>query len=224
MKANSIVFGAVIVAAGGAQAQLSKDAAAAPAPVLEADAGRFGPLAAGFKRYSPLYGGNETANPNDRVFQGFRTDPRLVIGYAFNDYLSLEGGYSHLRDKGFHKIEPSALESAVGAGALGVRSHTTNVAARVTVPLSERMSAYAKFGIAYSEVKNDALLAPEQVRSPTGEFVGASDTGAYGAVGATYKLGDKATLNGEAQLNSSAAKFGKATNASGLKGSLRIGF
>lgn len=223
MKASSIVFGAVLVAAGGAQAQLSKDPTSAP--VLDADAGRFGPLAAGFKRYSPLYGGNETANPNDRVFQGFRTDPRLVLGYAVNDYLSLEAGYSHLRDKGFNKIEPTALESAVGAGALGVRSHTTYLAARVTLPFSERMSAYAKFGIAYSEVKNDALLAPEQVRSrTTGEFVGASDTGAYGAVGATYKLGDKATLNGEAQLNSSAGKFGKATNASGLKGSLKVGF
>jgi opacity protein-like surface antigen len=222
MKANSMVFGALLLAGAGARAQLAE---APAAPVLETEAGRFGPLAAGFKRYSPLYGGNETANPNDRVFQGFRTDPRLVLGYALNDYLSVETGYSHLADKGFHKIEPGPVESAVAAGALGARSNTTYVAARVTLPVTERLSAYGKFGVAHSVVKNDGLLAPQRVRSRTsGEFLGESGTGPYTAVGAEYKLGGRAKLSGEAVLNGSAGKFGKASNASGIKASVGVGF
>lgn len=223
MKASRIVFGAALLAAGSTEAQLANP----PGAVLEAEAeaGRFGPLAKGFKRISPLYGGNDTANPNDRVFLGFRTDPRLELGYAFNDYLSLEAGYSHLRDKGFHKIEPGALESAATAGALGARSHTTYLAAKVTVPVSERLSAYAKFGIAHSEVTNDGLLLPERVRPRTAsEFAGESGTGPYSAVGATYKLNKRTTLTGEARHNGSASKFGNATNASGLRGSVGIGF
>lgn len=220
MKANSMVFGAVLLAATGAQAQLTE---APSAPVLDTAAGRFGPLAAGFKRYSPLYGGNRTANPNDRVFPGFRTDPRLVLGYALNDYLSVETGYSHLADKGFHKAEPGLAEAA--AGALGARSNATYIAAKVTMPVSERLNAYGKFGIAHSVVKNDGLLPPQRVRPRTpGEFVGESGTGPYTAVGAEYKLGGRASVSGEAVLNGSASKFGKATNASGVKASVGIGF
>lgn len=222
MNARRMVFTAALLAAGSVQAQLVN----APASNLSVEpGGRFGPLAAGFKRYTPVYGGNETANPNDRVFTGFRTDPRLVLGYAFNDYLSLETGYSHLRDEGFHKIEPGPVESAVAAGALGAKSFTTHVAAKVTVPVSDRLSAYGKLGIAHSQVRNDNLLPPERVRPLTpGIFAGESGTGAYGAVGAKYKLDKRTTISGEARLNGSAAKFGNATNASAVKGSVGIGF
>lgn len=225
MKANSIVFGAALLAAASAQAQLAPAPEAEPKPALEAEAGRFGPLAAGFKRYSPLYGGNEAANPNDHVFKGFRTDPRLVLGIALNEYLSLEAGYSHLRDKGFHKIEPGAMESAAAAGALGALSHTTYLAARVTLPISERLSAYGKLGIAHSQVTNDGLLPPQRVRPVTpSAFKGESGPGAYGAVGANYRLDKRTTITGEARFNGSAAKFGNASNASGLRGSVGIGF
>ncbi|MGH8855004.1 MAG: outer membrane beta-barrel protein [Telluria sp.] len=215
MKAAITLFSFALFAAGAAQAQLVET----PSTRLEAETGgRFGPLAAGFKRYSPLYGGNETANPNDRQFHGFRTDPRLVIGVAFNDYLALETGYSHLRDEGFHKIDGGAVESAVAAGALGVKSHTTYVAAKLTVPVNERLSAYGKLGIAHSEAKNDGFLPRHH------PLFGTSGRGAYGAVGAKYKLNDKATLSGEVVKNGSATNFGRASNASGVKGSIGLGF
>ena len=233
MKASSIVFGAVVLATSSAQAQLSE--AAGPAPVLEAEAepGRLKPLATGFKRYSPLYGGNETANPNDRLFPGFRTDPRFVLGLAFNQYLALETGYSHLSDQGFHKIDTfarrsGAVESAVSEGALGVKSHTTYIAARITLPVNERLTAYGKFGIAQSAVKNDGFLSPqaaEAIAAGTPLKPGSeSGTGAYGAIGAKYKLNDRATLSGEVRSNGSASKFGNASNASGVQGSMGIGF
>lgn len=229
MKATGIVLAVSLLVVGSAEAQLADT----PAPRLEAEpAGPVGPLAQGFKRYRPVYGGNETANPNDRQFTGFRTDPRLVLGYAFNRYLAIETGFSYLQDKGFHKIDTfhprdAAMEAALAAGDIAARSHTTYVAARITVPVSDRLTAYGKFGIAQSEVKaSDNLVTPERVRSHiAGQgYGGESATGAYGAVGARYKLNDRATLKGEARLNGSASKFGSAANASGVHGSVGIGF
>lgn len=231
MNAKGIVFAAALLAIGSAQAQLAD----APSPRLEAEAaGRFGPLAAGFKRYSPLYGRNETANPNDRLFPGFRTDPRLVIGYAFNQYLSVETGYSHLRDQGFHKpnlFDPreAAIDSAVGAGVLGAKSHTTYLAAKISVPVNDRLTAYGKLGVAQSVVKNDGFVTPRMAEAHAGAksttvFGNETGTGAYGALGAKYKLNDKATLKGEVIMNGSADKFRSNSNATGVRGSVGFGF
>ncbi|MCA1248273.1 outer membrane beta-barrel protein [Massilia sp. MS-15] len=236
MHLHHFMAAAALLAAGAARAQenaaLQDGAPAATATArLEAATGaRYGPLAEGFKRHAPLYGGNEAANPNDRLFAGFRTDPRLVIGYAFNAYLALEAGYAHLNDQGFHKIVAnSPVESAIAAGALGVASNTTYVAARLTLPVNDRLTAYGKFGIAHSQVKNDGFVTPQQAAARAagrqdGVFAGESATGAYGALGAKYKLNDRATLSGEYRVNGSASKFGAASNAGGLKGSVGIGF
>lgn len=232
MNAKGFVFAAVLLAIGSAQAQLAD----LPPPRLAAEpAGRFGPLAAGFKRYSPLYGGNEAANPNDRLFkaQGFRTDPRLVLGYAFNEYLAVETGYSHLRDQGFHKANlydprEAAIDAAVGAGVLGAKSYTTYLAAKITVPVNDRLTAYGKLGVAQSVVTKDGFVTPEMAQAhadgkSTG-FGSQTGTGAYGALGAKYKLNDKATLKGEVIMNGSADKFRSNSNATGVRGSVGFGF
>ncbi|MCA1855421.1 porin family protein [Massilia oculi] len=234
MHPHHYMAAVALLAIGAAQAQenaaLLNQAPATATAALEAATGaRFGPLAEGFKRYSPLYGGNEAANPNDRLFTGFRTDPRLVIGYAFNSYLALEAGYAHLNDQGFHKIVAnSPVESAIAAGALGVASNTTYVSARLTLPVNDRLTAYGKFGIAHSQVKNDGFVTPQGAAARAagrqdGVFAGESATGPYGALGAKYKLNDRATLSGEYRVNGSASKFA-ASNAGGLKGSVGIGF
>lgn len=220
MHVKALIFTAGLVAIGAQAQELEK---APDAPRLSADAnGRFGPLADGFKRYAPLYGGNEAANPNDRQFSGFRTDPRLVLGYAFTKNFAIEAGYSHLRDRGFHQIEPGPVDQAVAAGALGVKSNTTYVAARLTVPLGERLSAYGKFGIAHSQVKNDGLLPAGATVG--GDPLGSSGKGAYGAIGAQLKVNERTTIKAEARSNGSASKFDGVSNASGLRGSVGIGF
>ena len=233
MNAKCIVVAAALLAAGGAGAQTVE----APSSQLSAQTGgRFGPLAEGFKRYQPLYGGNETANPNDRLFkaQGFRTDPRLTLGYAFNQYLALEAGYSHLDDRGFHKPNPfnareMAIDEAVGAGVLGERSYTTHLAAKITVPVNERLTAYGKLGVAQSVVKNDGFVTRDMAEAhaagrSAGAFGSETGTGAYGALGAKYKLNDKATLKGEVIMNGSADKFRSNSNASSVRGSVGFGF
>jgi hypothetical protein len=214
---------ATALLASAAQARPPEDAQVA-APRLSADStGRYGPIAEGFKRYTPLYGENEAANPNDRQFSGFRTDPRLVLGYAFTKNFAIEAGYAHLRDEGFHKIEPGPVEQAVAAGALGAKSHTTYVAAKVTLPLSERLSVYGKFGVAQSQLKDDGLL-PRGSPTVGGAALPGSDEGAYGAVGATFRVNKRTTVSGEIVGNGSARKFDNVSNASGLKGSVGIGF
>lgn len=233
MNVKGMVVAATLLAMGSAQAQLAD---APPARLSAEPGGRYGPLAEGFKRYQPLYGGNETANPNDRLFraQGFRTDPRLVIGYAFNDYLALESGYSHLEDRGFHKPNPfnareNALDSAIGAGALGARSFTTYLAAKITIPVNDRLTAYGKLGVAQSVVTKDGFLTPQMAEAAAGGkstsvFRSETGTGAYGALGAKYKLNDKATVKGEVIMNGSADKFRANSNATGVRGSVGFGF
>ena len=231
MYAKGIVLAAALLAGAGAQAQLL----GAPPPRLEAEpGGRFGPLADGFKRYQPLYGGNEAANPNDKLFPGFRTDPRLVLGYAFNRYLAIEAGYSHLNDEGFHRVNlHSPVEHAVATGALGAKSNTTYVAAKLTIPVNERLTAYGKLGIAQSVVKNDGFKTREMARTEAeaaasgkapSPFASQADTGPYGAVGASYKLDGRTTLKGEVLMNGSAGKFSSGSNASRAQGSIGIGF
>jgi len=230
MNARGIVFAIALLAIGSAQAQLAEPSSAR----LETEPlDRHGPLAAGFKRYTPLYGGNEAANPNDRQFQGFRTDPRLVLGVNLNKYLALETGYSYLWDEGFHKIDTfgrrsGATEAAVAAGDLRAKSNTTYFAAKLTLPVTDRLTAYGKFGVAHSVVKNDGFVSPQQAEAiAAGKPVqagGESNTGPYGAVGAKYKLNDRTTLSGEVRSNGSANAFGRASNASGVKGSVGIGF
>jgi hypothetical protein len=233
MNAARTVLLTLLLAMSGAQAQLVDQ----PATLSSDTAGRYGPLAEGFKRYTPFYGRNETANPNDKLFPGFRTDPRLVFGFALNDYLAIEGGYAHLRDEGFHKIDTfdarrRAVESAVSAGALGAVSNTTYLAAKVTVPVTERLSAYGKLGVSQSTVTNDNFATKGRAQAAhearyggkaAGPFGEETSTGAYGAVGAKYQLNKRTTLSGEYTVNGSADKF-KNSNASGLKGSVGIGF
>jgi len=211
-----------LLAAAGAQAQLIEPSA----PRLAAEAtARYGPLADGFQRYQPLYGRNETANPNDRSFSGFRTDPRLLLGYSINRYVAIETGYAHLVDEGFHKIEPGPVDDAVSAGALGVKSFTGHVGAKITLPLNERLNAYGKFGVARSLLrKDDALLAQGVVPTIGGNDRETMRSGSFGALGAEYQLNDKATLKGEVRMNGSADKIGPPSNATGLRGSMGIGF
>jgi hypothetical protein len=78
-------------------------------------------------------------------------------------------------------------------------------------------------------VKNDGFVTPDMAEAHAGGksttvFGSETGTGAYGALGAKYKLNDKATLKGEVIMNGSADKFRSNSNASGLRGSVGFGF
>ena len=195
-----------VFAAGGAEAQLVAEAAS---PRLQTEpAARVKPAAPQLAPHSRAYATNDATKPNDKLFTGFRTDPKLVLGYELAPNFALETGLTELHDRGFHRTEQDRPSEA--AGAVGSKGFSSYAAARYSLPLDERLSVYGKAGIAYHQ---------RRLRGATD-----SDTGAYGAVGAQYKLGDKASASAEYQYSGSPAKTFQGANAQGLKAKVGIGF
>ncbi|WP_084676934.1 outer membrane beta-barrel protein [Massilia niastensis] len=165
---------------------------------------------AGIQPVPRAYGANETDNPNDKLIPGgYRTTPKLVGGFQFSPNLAIEGGYVDLRNRGFHYVEEGRADER--AGALGVDGFSSYAAGKYSVPLTERLTAYGKLGIAYSQRK-----------ARRGD---ASDTGPYSGVGAQYKLSDQATVTAEyVSYGNPAKQLGRSSNAEGLKAKLKVGF
>ena len=211
IRPPALVLATLVFAGAPAQAQLAEPAA----PVALADTRPrtvfSAPRESGAQTFPRVYGGNMHANPNDRMFAGlFKTDPRLVMGVAMTPALAFEAGYVNLLDQGFRPVNERDPENTTGA--LGLRGFNTHVAARITQPLGERLSAWGKLGVARSEHRR-------------GRFQGA-DVGLYTGVGARYKVSDRVTLDGSFENHGHAAeRFKDATNSSSrVKANLSLGF
>ncbi|MET0980980.1 MAG: outer membrane beta-barrel protein [Telluria sp.] len=179
------------------------------APTLQRQAPGQARFDQGFQPFPRTYGGNEAANPGDKLHKGFRTDPRLVGGIELAPGLSLEAGYVNGFDRGFHGIDEGRPEEV--SGALGNHGHSIHVAGKVSAPLGERLSAYGKLGVAHSARK--AYGRP------------ATDTGLYTGVGAQYKLDENAGIEAEVGRHGNAArKWSNVTNADAVKARVKIGF
>ncbi|MGJ7914531.1 outer membrane beta-barrel protein [Massilia sp. LXY-6] len=211
MNASRFAFAAAILAAGGAQAQLMDPASqprlqAQPSPEARA----FARMPAPFER---AYMVDEGAHPFTRLFEGYRSDPRLVAGINLNRYLALEAGYRERKDRGFHSIDPhDPLDTT---GALGTQGFHTYVAVKATAPITDRLSAYGALGTAHSERRGgDALGKTDNV-----------DTGTYTRLGAQYKLNEKASVIVESQnFGNTSQKWGQDTNGNGVNAKLKLGF
>jgi hypothetical protein len=211
MKAFRFALAAAALAGGSAEAQLADPASQAR---LQA---RPSPEARAFARipapFEPAYMVNEGEHPFTGLFDGYRSDPRLVAGINLNRYLALEMGYRERKDRGFHAIDPrDPLDTT---GALGTKGFNSYVAVKVTAPITDNLSAYGKLGASHSERRGaDALGRQNNV-------VG----GVYTGIGAQYKLNDKASVTVEGQkFGNSAEKWGSDTNANGVNAKLKLGF
>jgi OOP family OmpA-OmpF porin len=73
---------------------------------------------------------------------------KVFAGYQFNKHFSMEGGYYDLGDFGFTSftLPPGTLH-----GVLGVRG--LNLDAVLTLPFTEKFSAFGRAGVAFSEVE-----------------------------------------------------------------------
>jgi hypothetical protein len=210
MNPFRFALAAGLLAAGGARAQLVDPASASQLqakPSAEAKA---------FARIPSLvessYVRNEAENPNDRLMEGFRTDPRLVAGVNLTPYLAIETGYRERFDRGFHNINPGRSEDV--SGALGVKGFHSYLAARLTAPISDSLSAYGKLGIAYSERKGGDNGNKTEV-----------DAGLYISAGAKYRLNEKAAVSAEVQrYGDTASKWGSATNGNSKGAKVKLGF
>jgi hypothetical protein len=197
---------ATLLAAGAAQAQLVEPAP----PTLRATPS---PEAAAFAKipppFEPAYMTDEGAHPFTKLFDGFRTDPRLVAGINLNRYLALEAGYMERKDRGFHRagrhsiVDPySALDET---GALGLDGFHSYAAVKATVPLGDGLSVYGKLGAAHSERRGDDAIGTKN------NVV----DGLYTGLGAQYKLNERATVSVEGRkFGNSAEQWGKDSNGS----------
>jgi hypothetical protein len=199
---------AALLAAGAAQAQLVEPAP----PTLRA---RPSPEAAAFAKipppFEPAYVLDEGAHPFTKLFDGFRTDPRLVAGINLNRYLALEAGYMERKDRGFHRAGRHSLLDPYSAldetGALGLDGFHSYAAIKVTAPLGDGLSVYGKLGAAHSERRGDDAMGKKN------NVVG----GLYSGLGAQYKLNEKAVVSVEGRkFGNSAEQWGKDSNANGV--------
>lgn len=224
MTPHRLALAAALLLAGSAQAQVLENAPGTfSKPRQSATQALFDKA---YQVYPRAYGGNEAASPNDKAFQErFRRDPRLLGGYQLTSNLAIEAGYVYLLDRGFHRVDPFEPDNALGS--LSTSNFSSHVALKYSLPLTDRLTAYGKVGVAHSVM----TPAPNKV-ALDGEYVPGKpvrkqevDRGRYLGVGAEYKLGKNASI--DAQYGShgdTAEKWGRATNATGAKANLKIGF
>jgi hypothetical protein len=106
---------------------------------------------------------------------GSKASPKLFGGYEFTNKLALEAG---------------ALDFKKGYGLY--------IAVKPTVPLTEKLSAYGKVGVAKS--RREIIL-------PAQPALKKSDTGAYGAFGLQYSITPNTAITAEYE------RFGKKKDA-----------
>jgi hypothetical protein len=151
---------------------------------------------------------------NPSAFGRWLTDPRLLAGVELAPWLAVEGGYVELHDRGTRFVDFARGDEA--AGALGLKGSQTHAAVKLTAPVGQRLEAYGKAGIAYSEYKHG---------NGEGRAVTDVDAGPYVGIGARYRLNGKASVTaGYEQYGDSERKWGGASNNNGLKAKLNLGF
>ena len=132
---------------------------------------------------------------------------KVFAGYNLDQNWAVEGGYTRFSNEDFNL---SSNSIPVGQGE--VKSASSYIAAKYTVPLNERLSAYGKLGAAYNERKVNYAFSRQSF----------DDKGVYGAVGLQYALGQTLSLVGEYE------RYGKQTDigakADVVSVGLKVGF
>ena len=144
----------------------------------------------------------------------YRSDPKLVLGFDLTPNLGFEAGFANLYSRGFHYVDMEGRPDE-REGVLGNHGFTSYLAAKLEVPVGERLSAYGKLGVAYSE---------RDTRDAAARPLKEGDAGPYANVGARYKLTQRATVSGEYQRAGDTKKWGGDTNANGIGAKLHLGF
>lgn len=204
----ALAVGVLAACAAQAQELLPIQTPAGPA-VLKADQlHEPDPFAETRPAGSRLYGANVVAQPIDRVLKGFRRDPQLVGGVKVTPNVALEAGYVNLPDRGLYRVEQGRPEDA--SEVLGDKGSSNHLAVKLSTPEDERLSAYAKAGVAYSVLKRGVNAG--------------SETGLYTGGGAKLKLDKSTSVNAEFARHGNAAKKLGSVVKDGIKGSMQMGF
>lgn len=125
--------------------------------------------------------------------KGWKASGKIFGGVELTENLAAEVGYTDFRSSDFSYTRN-------GSGAKGSSDgYGAYVAAKYNVPLNDQFSAYGKLGVAYSKRKLD---------TSDGLRLNDHDTGAYGALGAEYKLNQKVSLIAEYERYGKSKDFG----------------
>ena len=208
IRIMALAVGALAACAAQAQELLPIQTPAGPAVLKADELHEPDPFAGTRKSASRVYGADVAAQPNDHVFKGFRRDPRLIVGVKVAPHVAIEAGYVNLPDRGLYREEQGRAEDA--SQGLGEKGSSNHLAVKLSTPEDERLSAYAKAGIAYSVVKRGVNAG--------------SETGLYTGGGAKLKLDKSTSVNAEfARHGNAATKLGNVVK-DGIKGSMQMGF
>jgi OOP family OmpA-OmpF porin len=127
------------------------------------------------------YVGIGVAAAENRVVDAWKADAKIFAGYQFDQNWGVETGFTRFGRVGVTWLGADFLRQGRTKGS------SSYIAGTYTMPLNERVAAFGKLGVSYSE------------RSYTGNFgaLGEHDTGLYGGAGLQYKLTGNLALTGE---------------------------
>jgi opacity protein-like surface antigen len=157
------------------------------------------------------YVGVGVASASNMDTDSRRADAKIFGGVDFTDNLGVEAGYVNFssRDRQY-----SAAETGMPGGVkTSTKGYGAYVAAKYTVPISERFSAYGKLGLAHSQRKwnNDI-----------GYSSTSNDNDVYAGLGVQYKLNDTMSLVGEYENYGKRKDYG--ARAGVWSAGLKVGF
>lgn len=121
---------------------------------------------------------------------GTDTGYKLQLGYKFNPYLAVEGGYINLGNASY-----KAKQVGVGQLSLTYRAQGLNAAAVGILPLGERFSLFAKGGLLMAWVDTDETFTKNGL-TKTQSFSGSS-LGENLGVGMAFDLSKQVALRAE---------------------------
>jgi hypothetical protein len=207
MTSRRIALTAILLVAGGAQAQLI---APALQPALQSALQTERPAALrnvpSFPRYVAHGEGLPPADP--LALDLYRADPKLFAGVDLNSRLGIEATFNNPNYReGLHYI---GFGPRLAQGIpLAVGGFDLNVGARLSVPVDDRIDAFGTLGVAtVVRKKHDISTA---------------DVGTLASVGATYKVNSRQTATAEIPLGAIARKA-MSGSTTGLGASVKLGF
>jgi OOP family OmpA-OmpF porin len=159
MKKTLFAMFAGLLAMGAAQAQTVSNAATAP----------------------HAYVGIGVVAAENKVADAWKADAKIFAGYQFDQNLGVETGYTRFGRVGFHY---PVLDSSIDGS---TRGNSAYVAGTYTMPLNERVAAYGKLGVEYSQRRYSSTVGA----------LGEHDTGLYAGAGLQVKLTGNLALTGE---------------------------
>lgn len=133
----------------------------------------------------------------DRALPGFQsstdktdTGYKLQLGYQFNQYFALEGGYVNLG-----KATYQGSAAGIGNKSVEFKASGVNLDAVGILPLNDRLSVFAKAGAIYAKVERNASR-----HNGLGNFSSSTDStdlkGTWG-LGASYDLSKNLAVRAE---------------------------